>query len=173
MTKLYSVMTKVPEFRGCKDVTFSWFFAGERKPGERDYAALISGYDPSDELAFYARLAVDELFTEQEATALKAFLDEHREGGETIILEEKRPLGRNIAGVSSIAVGGGDDFLQFRNCPLPFKVEGYFNLRHCELADGSGIYGGYNFLVGAGTMHKQHYIEGPDGTLHESNREDI
>ena len=42
-----------------------------------------------------------------------------------------------------MAVGGGDDFYILHKepqYPLPFKVEGYFDLVGCELVNGSGVY---------------------------------
>ena len=94
--KLYQVTTIVKEFDDCKDVSFHWFRhdRGER----RAYGELIENYDPSDDHAAYGEGAIDELFTEIEATALKEYLDrEHADSGVTTIEEVHLPISNNVA----------------------------------------------------------------------------
>ena len=46
-------------------------------------------------------------------------------------------------GVRGWPVGGGDGFHQLseeNGYSLPFKVEGYYDLRDCEFIDGSGVF---------------------------------
>ena len=46
-------------------------------------------------------------------------------------------------GLGAIPVGGGPDgYLLHKesNYSLPFKVQGYFDLRGCVLVDGSGVF---------------------------------
>jgi hypothetical protein len=84
-------------------------------------------------------------------------------------VSKRRAISRAIA-----SVGGGDDFLMLHTSAdysLPFKVEGYFDLRGCELADGSGVYHGYHLVLAPGGLTRRHYIEGPDGTRVASKQE--
>jgi hypothetical protein len=73
--KLYSVMTTVKEYSGCKNVIFRWF----RQPmpqGRRPYADLIKDYEPGNSTEKF----VEELFTWDEARQLKTYLDQHHGG---------------------------------------------------------------------------------------------
>jgi hypothetical protein len=140
--KLYYVDTQVHEYSDCKDVPFTWFnWAPEH---QRPYAKLIEGYDPKKWAIHYAEAYVDELFTEDEAKQLKAYLDrEHGDAGVTTIREVQLPAPNNRAGVGSMAVGGGDDFhmlFERQDYSLPFKAAAYFDLRNCQLIDGSDVY---------------------------------
>src|ERR1700730_5235393 len=141
--KLYRVTTIVKEFDDCKDVPFHWFRddRGER----RAYAELIENYDPSNDHAAYGEGAIDELFTEIEATALKEYLDrEHADAGVTTIKEVHLPIASNSMGLGAIPVGGGNDFYYTLSkeptYTLPFEAWAYFDLRGCAPADGSSIY---------------------------------
>jgi hypothetical protein len=161
MMKLYNVTSKKREYGGCKDVTFHWFFAGERSQ-PRPYAELIKDYNVEDH--FYATSYIDELFTEDEARQLKDYLDREYggQGMTTTIKEVSLPIVNNMAGVGSIAVGGGDDFYMLdraRSYSLPFKVWGYFDLVGCELVDGSDVY------------HHRLMLVGPDGVRMQTNEE--
>lgn len=139
MMKLYRVRTVAKEYHGCNDVVFSWL--RDDKPAPRPYAELIENYDLSFD-NFYQHDAIDQLFTADEANALKDYLDrEHGDAGTTTIDEETLPIPNDLMGVGSTAVGGGDDFYCLHKEPsysLPFKVLGYFDLVDCKLADGSG-----------------------------------
>lgn len=136
--KLFRVTTVVKEYDGRKDVAFHWFYDGKRTP-PRPYAELVKNYDPTDRNASYSEDCIDEMFTEDEANQLVAYLNRtHGDDGPHIIEEEKLPIANNMMGLGAIAVGGGDDFYMLYNAPeypLPFKVLGYFDLRECSLTD--------------------------------------
>ena len=140
--KLYSARTIVKVYKGHRDVAFSWFAC--REPGffRWPHAELIADYDRlDDECRFYAGDAADDLFDKTEADALAAYLErEHAGEGETTIKEVKLPLPGNIIGLSHIPVGGGTGWHQLNEEPaysLPFRVWGYYDLRHCEPVDKS------------------------------------
>ena len=130
--KLYQVTTVVKEYHGCKDVTFTWFYADERS-APRPYAELIADYDPHNPGAPFCEAHIHELFSEDEARQLIAYLErEHHEAGTTSISEAELPSANNVMGFSATPVGGGTDFHMLHKAPqysLPFKVEGYFDLR--------------------------------------------
>jgi hypothetical protein len=130
-----------------------WFFRSLREltapPPDFDYLVAFLrqrrtsyDYNPNEAMAAYSELAVDELFTFDEANALKQYLDRHHgDEDETSIEKAEIPLPNNVGGIGAIAVGGGDDFYELhkeRQYSLPFKVEGYFNLVGCELIDEPG-----------------------------------
>jgi hypothetical protein len=155
--KLYNVRTTVKEYHGCKNVVFHWFYDGDRPTPRRPYAELIENYEPD---GFYSEDYIDRLFTEDEASQVKQYLDqEHGHEGTTTITEEPLPVANNVMSVAAIAVGGGDDFYMLDKEPeysLPFKVEGYFNLVGCELVDGSDVYHSRLWLVSKnGDMRQQ------------------
>jgi hypothetical protein len=133
LQELFRVSTVVPEYDGCRDVHFEWFRT-EPRPGF-PYWLVIDGYDDD------ARTegAIDELFTREEADALKSYLDTYP--GLTTIARADLPYPNNIIGQGARAVGGGDDFYSLHRAdgyPLAFKVAGYFNLRGCELVEAPG-----------------------------------
>jgi hypothetical protein len=154
--KLFCVNSVVKSFNGCRDVPFSWFIVFDIDRPRRPYAELIRNYDPSDEHIGYAEDAVDELFTLEQAEQLKDYLDcEFSDGGENTntIMEVTLPMS---------SVGGGDDFYMLDKTPgypLPFKVQGYFNLVGCDLEDGSDTY-----------RHRL-YILSKDGLRMQTNEE--
>jgi len=136
MLDLYGVNTIVKEYGGCRNVLFIWLRSGK---SNRPYAELIENYDPQDP---YAESAIDELFTADEANALKDYLDQHHGGeGSTTITKADLPIPNNVVGLDCIGVGGGNDFYSLYKEPeysLPFMIEGYFNLVGCELIDEPG-----------------------------------
>jgi hypothetical protein len=136
--KLYHVSTIVREYRRHKNVLFEWFYESY---GTRDlpFAELLVDYDPSDdEFNVYRRSAVDELFTEQQAEALKAYIDSWYCGTVTTICEAALPVERGRCGCSVLPVGGLTGFLDLYDDPaytLPFRVAAHYDLRPCELAE--------------------------------------
>jgi hypothetical protein len=130
--ELYHVTTIVKEFRGCKNVDFFWFRSERRAP--RSYANLIENYDPSYCYVYYAEGCIDEMFELDEAQALKDYIDQnYGEAGITTIEKAELPIANNSIGVGAIPVGGPQGYYSLDNkapeYTLPFKVEGYFDLR--------------------------------------------
>jgi hypothetical protein len=157
--KLYSVVTKVKEFGGCRDVKLFWFRC-EKPDRQHLYADLIENYDPTrskprdtwgDDFPddfICAKAQVEELFTEDEAKQLKTYLDQKYDES-TTISEAKLPIQQNTIGFGAIPVGGGCDcFMEYKSSgyPLPFKAMAYYDLRHYEKVDGSGLYYGYHLV---------------------------
>jgi len=156
--KLFRVSTRTAQYQGVKDVRFHWFrykTGDERRPC---YAELITEYDPEHENAICAEAIVEELFTEDEAKQLKAYLDEvHGDHGTTVITEHSRPICLNEMGLGAIPYGGGQDcYMLYKEhrYSLPFQVLGYFDLRGREKVDGSGIFHGYHFVTDGNGLHK-------------------
>jgi hypothetical protein len=140
MTNLFRVTTTVKEYSGHRNVEFVWLVE-KRKDPPVPYAQAIRDYDPNDERVDYTQAAIDELFTRDEAEALKAYLDkQHGNEGVTEIKQYNDiPIGMNIAGLSSMPSGGGPDYYMLWKEPeysLPFQVSGYFDLRWAERIDG-------------------------------------
>jgi hypothetical protein len=164
MMKLYEVSTVTSAYHGCRDVKFIWFRCPRGDEPARPYSELIENYDP-EKKQYYEEGAIDELFTFDEANALKEYLDrEHGSQGVTEIKEAKLPCPQNAIGIGAMSVGGGDDFYTLNEekaYSLPFKVWGYFNLRGCELVDEPGeTFRGYLLIVG-----------GPEAVHQETQKE--
>jgi hypothetical protein len=86
MIALFSVTTVVREYSGFKDVPFHCFYNGDRPyhDPERPFAELIEGYDPDDNRYVYAEEHIHELFAEEEAQQLKAYLDAQADVGDRL-----------------------------------------------------------------------------------------
>jgi hypothetical protein len=157
--KLFRVSSRTAEFDGIKNVSFEWFRSKTVRERRAHYADLIAEYDPKHEHAYFAEARVEELFTEDEAKLLKAYLDEvHGDGDTTTMITEKScPICFNEMGLSTIPIGGGQScYLLYKErwYNLPFQVEGYFDLRGCEKVDGSGTYHGYHLVLDRDGMHR-------------------
>jgi hypothetical protein len=132
MTKLFYVELRAHEFHNCKDVPLT-FFNWEPGQHQRSYAELIEGYDPQIYGIGYTEDFINELFTEDEAKQLKAYLDQDicTDGDVTTIREVELPAPNNTGGLGAQPVGGSSDFLMFfkrPDYPLPFKAAAYFDL---------------------------------------------
>ena len=140
--KLYWVNSTIEEFAGCKDVNFSWLVARRPWPVV-PYTKVIEGCtsDISPRSAAntgepwgeeeYAKAAVDELFTLEEAEMLKAYLKEAYGDESARITEVELPITDNRIGLGFIPVGGPQGFYmldQTDGYSLPFKVWGYYDL---------------------------------------------
>ena len=142
---LYHIRSTVKQFRGFKNVGITWFMR-RRQQSVAPYAELIVDYAKleRDEDRFYSENNVDEMFTEDEARALLAWLNEHRPAAHVLLPQAMPILARNdsgalLIGMGAIAVGGLQDFLEPNETDwnLPFKVLGYYDLRFHEQVDGT------------------------------------
>jgi hypothetical protein len=110
MPELFSVRSEIANMHGYKNVTIEWFVDRRAQPlfGENgslgvEYGRVIMNYDATD----YAELAVEEMFTKDEAEALQAFLRAKRNDATAIIEPAKLPIANNIVGLGAIPAGGG------------------------------------------------------------------
>jgi hypothetical protein len=129
--QLFRVSSLVPEFREHQGVVLNWFVADRKEPLALPYADLIENYDDGSD-HFYPKGALDEMFTEAEATALVGYLKTIY-GDEPSIRKQSLPIPSNLMGDGAIAVGGAQDFLMISESDvysLPFKVWGYYDLSH-------------------------------------------
>jgi hypothetical protein len=149
-TELFHIYTRVPVFRGHRDVGLAWFVWGRPAPTNRPYRELVEretvntyGGPPmtidmlDDNHWLYLSGAIAELFSGDEAAAWVAWLLEHRKGEHTVE-PAKLPMPLNMMGVGAQAVGGETDFLMMWTSPdydLPFQVAGYYDLRQHELIE--------------------------------------
>jgi hypothetical protein len=140
MTDLYRVRSTVKEFRGHRDVCLNWFMSRRAQP-VAPYADLIADYaEIEHEFRCYAEWLVDEMFTEDEANALFAWLQQNREG-ENAIERIPTPIkAKHEMGYGSIPVGDLEDLLVISKADdwnLPFEALGYYDLRFYERMEGS------------------------------------
>jgi hypothetical protein len=159
MIELFNVVTIVKQFHGWKDVTFKWFRNDPEKG--RPYHELIKDYHPGE---YYSESCIDEMFSRDEANALKEYLDrDYGNVGITTLERVDLPIPNNLMGVGAIAVDGGDDFYMLDKAegyPLSFSVWGYFNLVGCQLVGGSDVY------------HHRLMLLFPDGTFRQQTNEE-
>jgi hypothetical protein len=154
--KLYSVVTVVKEFKGCRDVDLVWFRC-QKSDRQHLYADLIENYDPTrskprdtsgDDFPndFMDAVAqVEELFTEEEAKQLKDYLDQNHDDPTT----KQNFLSNKIPSASVQSPSAADVIVSWRMSPgyrLTFKVMAYYDLRYHEKVDGSGLYYGYHLV---------------------------
>jgi hypothetical protein len=142
MMELYDVRTAARKLGGYKNVEFFWFVL--EKTARRPYADLIENYNQSGncQRRYLAEECIDSMFTLDQANALKEYLDRnHPSLGTATIKKARLPIPNNSALVF-LAVGTGryEGFYRLEEDPnysLPFKADGYFDLRDCEPADES------------------------------------
>jgi hypothetical protein len=140
--ELFTVTSQIANLHGYKNVGIWWFVVDRARPlfgadGSLGipYTRVIAGYDATDEYRSYCESAIDELFTADEARAFVEFLRTRRNDASATIEPATLPIERNQMGHAAVPVGGGPDFLTIGDSPdygLPFKVWGYFDVRHYE-----------------------------------------
>jgi hypothetical protein len=139
MPELFHVQSKIANMHGYKNVAIDWFVRRRAQPlfGESgssgvEYGRVITNYDATDP---YAELAVEEMFTKDEAEAFQTFARTKRNDATAAIKPAKLPIANNIIGCGEIPAGGGPDFLMISDSPdydLPFKVWGFYDVRGYE-----------------------------------------
>jgi hypothetical protein len=138
MSELYSVHSLVRDFayegREYEEVKVTWFVV-ERPAPLVPYETAIEDYAQMDAGArAFPAAYLDELFSREEAAALKQYLDRRREVT-TMIEPVELPVMANASGCRRLERGGGNDFLMLhreKGYALPFRVEGYFSVRFAE-----------------------------------------
>jgi hypothetical protein len=146
---LFRVKTTMPVYGHLKDVTFYWFYYEKTTTRRRQalYKVLIEGYDVKDEYIFYPECAIDELFSADEAAALKAYLDAVRgDAATTVIRPIELPIPNNMTGFGTFGTdswrdvygtyNGSDYYMLSEDSEynLPFKVWGWFKWKGVPLA---------------------------------------
>jgi hypothetical protein len=141
-TKLYNVTSVIDGWphRGSvyNGVQVIWFVESRDTDPGFDYAAMLEGCDLPALLPAntYERGLVDDLFTEDEAAQLAAYLKTAHDI-DVEITEEPLPIatrsadGVELMSVSALAVGGTDDFYNLYmhdEYTLQFRVCGYFSM---------------------------------------------
>jgi hypothetical protein len=142
MPELFHVRSKIANMHGFKNVAIVWFVDMRAQPlfGENgslgvEYGHVITNYDATDRDFCCAELAVEEMFTKDEAEAFQAFVRAKRNDATATIEPAKLPIANNIMGYGAIPTGGGPDFLMIGDRPdydLPFKVWGFYDVRGYE-----------------------------------------
>jgi len=150
MIKLYEVNSTIPNYANTGvSVSVSWIYEHREQPLEIDYAEVIQDYeearaitraekalrDPDDPLAGssmhddpagVAEIAINELFTLEEAQALWQYLKEAH-GLESAIKEANLPFPQEVMPSSFIPAGGDYDYIDLPEqeaSPLPGRVYG-------------------------------------------------
>jgi hypothetical protein len=138
--KLFFVTTIVHEFDGYKNVHLTWYYHGERAE-PRPYAELIEDYDPTDpDFDFgYAKEHINEMFSEDEANQLKAYLDANKGEHSTTVEPAHLPVSTNELGPGCVPVGGPQGFYTGLEGKLPFETWAYYDVRDCERVEATPV----------------------------------
>lgn len=148
MIRFYQVDSTLPNYAGTGiSVSVSWIYEHREQPLEIDYAEVIQDYeearaitrtaealsDPDDPFgsmfddpAGVAEIAINELFTLEEAQALQQYLQEAH-GLESTIKEAELPIPQVVMPSSLIPAGGDYDYIDLpgqETSPLPGRVYG-------------------------------------------------
>jgi hypothetical protein len=129
MNYLYRVCTVLPEHHGYHDLEVAWFKLGGEAP--LSYADAISDYETGKDDAIYPMLAIDQMFTCDEATALKAYLDRHHSDRKHSIIKVHLPIPFSTRGDGPKPLDDGHRIYRLDEEPeydLPFQVGAYFDL---------------------------------------------
>jgi hypothetical protein len=144
----FRVNTTIPEYGHHKDVTFYWFKKTITRRRQALYEVLINDYNVKENNA-YAEWAIEELFSADEAAALKAYLDAvHGDAGTTVIEPVELPMRKSFP-FNAIEAGGGVDYYELCREPeynLPFEVWGFFDEQEEEPPITSGQFPFYSSL---------------------------
>jgi len=162
MIKLYrasSTLSKFPH-RGLiyDKVQFEWLMDNRKEPLVPYEQAIVNYRKDKDEWHLYPEEYINELFTEDEAKALKDYLL-RAENANCEIREQKLPIPFKTMSVSAISAGGDNDFLMLfmdKEYDLPFPVLGYFDVTDKKPS------GKYKDRTDYG---KTNIHENPDGTV--------
>ncbi len=138
MIKLFRLFSRISgvnyEDKKYDNVLFNWFVIDRKDlqiPGEN---AIINYNTLLEDNREKAELYIKELFTKEEADALKNLLDSLTNGF-TGIEEINLPIPDNLKNYNSLSPGNGigfTDFYKRKNYNLPFKVRALFNINDAE-----------------------------------------
>lgn len=127
MIKLFSVVTTLDKFEGEENINITWLYKDRKKP-IAPYEQIIRDYDPNSESNIYVELAVNELFTLEEAELLATDLSESQITN-TKIIEVELPIEKNRAGLSAIPSGNLNGIVPMTPESLPFELYYYYDIR--------------------------------------------
>ncbi len=129
--KLYRVRSTKDEFKGHRDVEITWIAIRDiRDDPPLRYAHAIKGLSADvDATNMPARLAVDELFTWEEAEKWVDYLHKHCDYQSTEIVPVSLPLDVNTRGLSHLRDGEGLlPPVKEEDYPFSFEVRGHYTL---------------------------------------------
>ncbi len=128
----YWVTLIADEFDGYSEVPFTLFHTTEMSNEElARLVVLAPGRSINDLAHSYTVSAIEQTFSKTEVKQLYAYFKQ--QGNVRLRARRAYSPPNNSMGVGAIPVGGGNDFYTFSEVPgysLPFKVWGYFDLRH-------------------------------------------
>ena len=127
----YGVTLIADEFDGYSGVPFTLFHTEMSNEELAPLVVVAPGRSIDDVAHWYTASAIEETFSKAEVKQLYAYFKQRG----NVRLRARRAYSPTNAdmGVGAIPVGGGNDFYTFSEEPgysLPFKVWGYFDLRH-------------------------------------------
>ncbi|NVM21738.1 MAG: hypothetical protein HWN68_08160 [Desulfobacterales bacterium] len=127
----YWVTVIISEFEGYRNVDFDLFHTEMSNEELSRLVVLGPGRSIDDVANWYTASVIEQTFSKAEVKQLHAYFSQWC----SVRLKARRasPPTNDGIGYGAIPVGGGTDFYTFCEVPdysLPFKVWGYFDLRH-------------------------------------------
>lgn len=119
------------EFDGYQNVDFDLFHTEMSNEELARLVVLAPGRSIDDVAHWYTASAIEQSFSKAEVKQLCAYFKQW--GNVRLKACRASPPTNDSMGYGAYAVGGGNDFYMFSEVPgysLPFKVWGYFDLRH-------------------------------------------
>lgn len=131
----YWVTVIILKFDGYQNVDFHLFHTEMSNEELAPLVMLAPGRSIDDVAHWYTASAIEQTFSKAEVKQLYAYFKQW----DIVRLKASRaqPPDNHCMGYGAYPVGGGNDFYTFSEVPgysLPFKVWGYFDLRHSETA---------------------------------------
>lgn len=119
------------EFDGYRNVDFHLFHTEMSNEELAPLVVLAPGRSIDDVAHWYTASAIEQTFSKAEVKQLYAHFKQR--GNVRLKARRASPPTNDSMGYGAYPVGGGNDFYTFSEVPgysLPFKVWGYFDLRH-------------------------------------------
>ena len=131
----YWVTVIISKFDGYQNVDFHLFHTEMSNEELARLVVLAPGRSVDDVAHWYTASAIEQTFSKAEVKQLYAYFKQRG----NVLLKARRANSptNDSMGVGAIPVGGGNGFYTFSEADdysLPFKVWGYFDLRHSETA---------------------------------------
>ena len=127
----YWVTVIISEFDGYQNVDFHLFHTEMSNEELARLVVLAPGRSIDDVAHWYTASAIEQTFSKAEVKQLYAYFKQW--GNVRLKAHRASPPTNDSMGYGAYPVGGGNDFYAFSEVPgysLPFKVWGYFDLRH-------------------------------------------
>lgn len=127
MIKLFTVTSTLQKLMGKENVDIVWLYKGRNQP-IAPYDQIIEDYNPNSEKKSSGELAVNEMFTLEEAEELATFLRDDQKMNLKVI-EMDLPIAKDRVPLTTLPMGPQNGQVPVEFEGLPFEVYFHFDLR--------------------------------------------